>query len=312
MARYQVSYSSVPEFIESLKNMNPEVTKISKINDQSAKYFGRFNDVALTFENTLSKIPKSAKVAAPFKDKKQTFFVSKNYQLVLYNEVAETIIKTVEDGYGFTPKAVYAQYNPGRIQFLFDYDNQIKIDVKQLDLIPFERAIANASNLDYAVPNIPNDDSSERMTSSVYADVGFNGRTGIIVYPAWIRAICSNLMISLKRLVKTNTIKHLGDKVLSSIQMELDQAIDTVTGQYKKAVEYAIFLNWIEKFYGKKAFSYVTNLEFREEVKKNFRLYYALQIVTLLNRGINGTKINGYGLGPKTAMAIRQVSRMAQ
>jgi hypothetical protein len=309
MARYQVSYNDVPAFVKALTNMNPEVTKVTSINGDPASDFGRFNDVALTFVSNASKISEGAKIAVRIPEKKQTFFVSKNYQLVKYNDVADTIIKTIEDGYGYSPKAVYAQFNPGRIQFLFDYDNQIKVDVGQLDLTPFEQAIRNTSILDYAVPNNP-EKGGERMTSSIYADVGFNGRTGIILYPAWIRVICSNLMISLKRLVKTDTIKHLGDKILETINMELDTAMETVTGEYKKVVEFAVFMSWVEKFYGKKAVQYVTDLDFKEEVQKKFKLYYALQIATLLNRGINGTKISGYGLGPKSTMALRQVARM--
>lgn len=311
MARYQVAYGNVPEFVDSLKVLNPEIVKIGKINDRPASDFGRFNNVALTFRTGKHLVPKSGRIAADIPDKKQSFFVSKNYQCVPYNDVAETIIKSVEDGYGFTPKMAYAQLNPGRIQFLLDYDNQIKVDIAQLDLIPFEQAINNASNLDYTVPNNPAK-GGERMTSSIYADVGFNGRTGIIVYPAWVRIICSNLMISLQRLVKTDTIKHLGDKILELIKMELDQSMDTITGQYRMVVEFALFMKWIEKFYGKKALQYVTDLDFRKEVQKNFKLYYALQIVTMLNRGIKDTKIKGFGLGPKSAMAIRQIAKMAE
>jgi hypothetical protein len=312
MALYHASFQSLDSLKNALVGMNPTVKTVGSINGQPAAAYGKFNNVALTFTSDIDRLKDDPNVMIKQRPKPglHTFFVSKKYQIVPYEQAADAALKAIEDKYGFTAKAAYAQFAPGRVQMLFDYDNQIRFDVKQADLIPFEEAVKNKGILDYAVPN-SQEKGGERYTTGLYLDIGFNGRNGIMAYPSWMRVICANLMIEVKRLVKTATIKHLGKKILEAISMEIEQSTEMLTGQYKNVVEFAAFMHLIEKFYGKKALQYVTDLDFREDVRKEFKAYYALQVITMLNRGISSRNISGYGLGIKTTASFKQLNKIA-
>jgi hypothetical protein len=179
MALYHASFQNTESLWKALVTMNPVVNTVGSINGRPAASYGKFNNVALTFSANIDSLKDDPDVMIKQRPKggAHTFFVSNKYQIVPYEQAADAALKAIEDKYGFQAKAAYAQFSPGRVQMLFDYDNQIRFDAKQADLIPFEEAIKNRGALDYAVPN-HSEKGGERYTTGLYLTLASTVATG--------------------------------------------------------------------------------------------------------------------------------------